>query len=234
MEVPVSVLTFDISKTKNMASAYYSRNNSYSRSYGASCAEAEGRYSLTRAAKEMGLSSVAFKAGLAKAGYRSTEWHHVGKYANTVDYYDTTELQDNIMFWIGAKTKANKGYVEKEIKRLLWVRMNERLEVPVLKQVSIVRSYYSDNSYDAQMVADHRLGKAIGEIRRMRKAAERKTAVYGAEGLSSFILYADGRIKDSEGKLISAAGIDWTEWEPNNMTKSGKGVRFYKQRFSKK
>lgn len=91
-------------------SAYYSRNQSYSRSYNAERAEADDRYPRTRAAKHLGLSTKAFDAGCAHMGYVSHEWHHVGKYANMVDYYDTKELAASASFWLGAvlsyKTKA--------------------------------------------------------------------------------------------------------------------------------
>jgi hypothetical protein len=70
-------------------SAYYSRNDSYSRSANAEAAETEGRLPRTRAAQALGVSVKAFDVGCARCGYTSTEWHHVGKYAMRVDYYDT-------------------------------------------------------------------------------------------------------------------------------------------------
>jgi hypothetical protein len=96
-------------------SAYYSRNDSFSRSANAEAAEEEGRYPRTRAAAALGLSVKAFDAGCRAAGYRATEWHHVGKYASMVDYYDTEELADNPEFWRGAaeayKSKAKRAAV---------------------------------------------------------------------------------------------------------------------------
>jgi hypothetical protein len=62
--------------------AYYSRNDSYSRSFNAELAEEHGRLPLTRFCAKFGLVP-----DLAKR-YWSGEWHHVGKYAACVDYYD--------------------------------------------------------------------------------------------------------------------------------------------------
>lgn len=76
-----------------MSSAYYSRAGSYSRSYNAEVAESEGRYPLTRAAqvlaKDLGVTQKVAKAALLYCG--TCEWHHVGKYANSVEYFDTTD-----------------------------------------------------------------------------------------------------------------------------------------------
>jgi hypothetical protein len=62
--------------------AYYSRNDSYSRSFNAELAEEHGRLPLTRFRARYGLVP-----DLARR-YWSGEWHHVGKYAACVDYYD--------------------------------------------------------------------------------------------------------------------------------------------------
>lgn len=83
-------------------SAYYSRAGSYSRSYNAEQAEQEGRLPRTVAARGMGLSQAAFDAGCEAAGYVPTEWHHVGKYATPVDYYDTVRLGADSRFWAAA------------------------------------------------------------------------------------------------------------------------------------
>lgn len=88
--------------------AYYGKNQSYSKSANAESAEADGRWPRTRAAKALGLSVAAFDAGCKAAGYVSREWHHSGKYATQVDYYDTNELAGNAEFWKGAAT-AYKG-----------------------------------------------------------------------------------------------------------------------------
>jgi hypothetical protein len=82
-------------------SAYYSRAGSYSRSYNAEVAESEGRLPRTRAAAALGVSAPAFDAGCKAAGYICDEWHHVGKYANRVDYYDAEELRLTPAFWEG-------------------------------------------------------------------------------------------------------------------------------------
>lgn len=96
-------------------SAYYSRNDSFSRSYNAEVAEEEGRLPRSRAAKSLGLSTSAFDAGCRAAGYRATEWHHVGKYATQVYYYDAAGLARDPRFWIGAlsamKTRAARRAV---------------------------------------------------------------------------------------------------------------------------
>lgn len=78
-----------------MKSAYYCRANSYSRSYNAHVAEAEGRMPATRAAKAWGFKS----AAELRRWVTTSEWHHVGKFANAVDYFDTdgwiTELESH-------------------------------------------------------------------------------------------------------------------------------------------
>lgn len=83
-------------------SAYYSRNDSYSRSLRAELAEGDGKFPITRAAAHLGVSVKAFKAGCDAMGYRTSEWHHVGKYANMVDYWDTNECRSSVEFWRGA------------------------------------------------------------------------------------------------------------------------------------
>jgi hypothetical protein len=82
--------------------AYYSRNNSFSRSFNADLAEKEGRHPRGRAAAALGVSIKAFDAGCDAAGYCATEWHHVGKYAACIDYYDVPTLRENPEFWRGA------------------------------------------------------------------------------------------------------------------------------------
>ncbi len=93
-------------------SAYYGRNNSFSRSYNASVAESEGRYPRTRAAAKLGVSAAAFDAGCDYADITTSEWHHVGKFANQVSYHDTNECASSPAFWMGCarhyKTKAKR------------------------------------------------------------------------------------------------------------------------------
>lgn len=59
----------------------------YSRSRRAQIAEFYGKEPATRAAKTWGFKS----AKAMKKWIRSTEWHHVGRYANIVDYYNVEE-----------------------------------------------------------------------------------------------------------------------------------------------
>lgn len=113
-----------------MASAYYSRNNSYSRSYNASVAETEERFPLTRAAAHLGLSVASFKKGLEVSGIGTSEWHHVGKYASRVDYYDVSdesEIMNSLSFWNGARNKCNKSICDNYRKDCLKRKANERL-----------------------------------------------------------------------------------------------------------
>lgn len=72
------------------------------RSLNARTAEREGKHPLTRAAKAMGISVAAFRAGLANSGIGACEWHHVGKFAMACDYYDTNECGSSYLFWRGA------------------------------------------------------------------------------------------------------------------------------------
>lgn len=85
-----------------MKTAYYSRNDSFSRSFNAERAEEENRLPRSRAAAHLELSVAAFDAGCAAVGYSPSEWHHVGKYAARVDYYDCEELAAQPEFWAGA------------------------------------------------------------------------------------------------------------------------------------
>jgi len=86
---------------------------SYGKSYNASCAEENGRLPLTRAAYHLGVNTVAFRVGCAAADYKVSEWHHVGKFATPVDYYDTNELSSNPEFWKGC-SEAYKSKIKKE------------------------------------------------------------------------------------------------------------------------
>jgi hypothetical protein len=77
-------------------------------------AEEEGRLPRSRAAARLGLSQKAFDAGCRAVGYVATEWHHVGRYAIRVRYYDTNFLAEDPAFWVGAATayKAAKKRAE--------------------------------------------------------------------------------------------------------------------------
>jgi len=91
------------------------------RSWGAEEAEQYGRYPRTRAAEHLGVSVKAFRAGYAASDYTSNEWHHVGKYAAAIDYYDTHELQTDPKFWRGCaeeyKSKVKKAELEAKAQR---------------------------------------------------------------------------------------------------------------------
>ena len=97
---------------------YYSRAHSYSRSYNAFQAEAQGRFPITRACQVLGLSLAAFRAGCRALKYVPREWHHVGKYANRVDYYDTEYLQEQRNFWLGAATSRNQAIIKAALQAL--------------------------------------------------------------------------------------------------------------------
>jgi hypothetical protein len=45
------------------------------------------------------ISLGAFDVGCKAIGYGPTEWHHVGRYANQVDYYDLPYIQSQVEFW---------------------------------------------------------------------------------------------------------------------------------------
>lgn len=99
---------------------YYSHGRG--RSWGAEDAEQYGRFPQTRAAEYLGVSIKAFRAGCAACGYHSTEWHHVGKYAARIDYYDTHEVKNDPKFWRGCaeayKSKAKKAELEAKAQRI--------------------------------------------------------------------------------------------------------------------
>lgn len=125
---------------KKFRTAYYGGNygNEYSKSRRASEAEDNGRFPRTRAAKHLSVSVEAFDSGCYNCGYRPTEWHHVGKYATMVDYYDTNELNSNQKFWEGCgehyKTKIKKLWCLYKASRLVECRSlvligRERLDI---------------------------------------------------------------------------------------------------------
>ena len=89
--------------------AHYGRNQGreWSKSANASNAEAAGRWPRTKAAAVLGVSVKAFDAGVQAMNYRTREWHHVGKYATMVDYWDTDQCREDSRFWRGAATAHN-------------------------------------------------------------------------------------------------------------------------------
>lgn len=62
--------------------------DNYSKSNNAACAEQWGRFPATTVAKMFGLP-VAF----IREHFRPSEWHHVSKFYNTVDYFDAEAVQ---------------------------------------------------------------------------------------------------------------------------------------------
>jgi hypothetical protein len=82
--------------------AYYSRSDSYSRSYNAEQAESEGRFPKSRFRAEIRkaigsratprLLRAYYKAGAAIIERGTNEWHHVGRYASRIDYFDFSKL----------------------------------------------------------------------------------------------------------------------------------------------
>lgn len=155
-----------------MKSTFYSRNNSYSRSCNAEVAESQDRFPLTRAAQYLGLSSAAFKAGLSNAGISTNEWHHVGKYANRVDYYDVSldsEIVNSFKFWKGAITKANKALCLENMKRIAHASMLEKTAAPY-----VMPSRYYDRSVISvpQPMTDKAMWRAVRKAIADKRYAE--------------------------------------------------------------
>lgn len=214
-------------------SAYYSRNNSYSKSLGAETAEREGRYSLTRAAQCLGISSAAFKKGIKKCSYTATEWHHVGKYANRVDYYDTTELRNDPLFWKGATTRSNATMCKDEIRRCIRQRLNERFTTakpePVYKLTQVYDYVSGDYYYHVSLVVEtaKNISKGIREIIRKRKDLILSAERVATSGPKKFYLNTDGTMFDHKGEPITYSAIDWANYQPVAYGRQG-GVRFEK------
>lgn len=200
-----------------MAYAYYSRNNSYSRSLNAEIAENENRFPLTRAAAFMNLSIKAFKAGCEKCKYSPSEWHHVGKYANRVDYYDTTELNDSLFFWKGATTKLNKDYCNEQIKRIVEKSLKFKMTTDIAKNVvSISKGYFGDFYVKLGVENEHNFNKAFKIICKKYLAKpvelEMKKSDF-ATPIKSFILFENGEIKSANlGNTYSSSQIDFNNY----------------------
>lgn len=101
-------------------SAYYSRAGSYSRSYNAEVAESEGRAPMSRAkvtvAAEFGCSQSIAQAALNML--HDGEWHHVGRYANRVDYFDAADHRlGGLIAHITACGGANKWALRRDAVR---------------------------------------------------------------------------------------------------------------------
>lgn len=93
------------------------------RSWGAEEAEEKGRYPRLRAAMRLGISVSAFDSACDAVGYVPTEWHHVGKFASRVEFYNTRVLSRNPRFWDAAvaayKSKAGQTRVAAIAKKYL-------------------------------------------------------------------------------------------------------------------
>lgn len=142
-----------------MRSAYYSRSGNYSRSYRAEVAEAECRLPISRAkievAKLYSCPTSTAEAALRKIG--TCEWHHVGKFATCVDYYDT---HDPRLGGLIAHIKACGGAGK-------WTRRRENLKrqrggsTSVSSPGRILRMMETRRRYREQ--AEQALGRSIRE-----------------------------------------------------------------------
>lgn len=120
---------------------------SYSKSYNAICAERAGRFPRTRAAAHLGISAKAFDAGCKAAGYTSTEFHHVGKYATCVDYYDTEALKSDWKFWLGvAKTYSAKMKRREFLGRAAAIKFHDRAPI-VLASIRFLSAFQNGCLY---------------------------------------------------------------------------------------
>lgn len=86
---------------RSYASAFGDGRN-YSRSRRAQIAEADGKMPLTRAA-----AALAIPARALKLVADPCEWHHVGKYARCVDYYDVDAIRHYLDTAEGQKDLAH-------------------------------------------------------------------------------------------------------------------------------
>jgi len=106
--------------------------NGNAKSYGAECAEQDGRYPRHAAARALGISVKAFDAGVIRCGYIPSEWHHVGPRAVRTWFYDTVELGESVEFWLGAlavtKTAATRAHIRAAIRPIWIARMWARLK----------------------------------------------------------------------------------------------------------
>lgn len=106
--------------------AFYSRNKSYSRSYNAECAEEEGRFPATRFKQVYGIDP----RKVVSAG----EWHHVGKYANKVDYYDIEDVMAELagMAYVDRMAAIGKGKFKQywEVNKMEYLRDRYRKKEP--------------------------------------------------------------------------------------------------------
>lgn len=87
-----------------MKAAYYSRANSYSKSYNAMQAEREGRYPATEFKRVYGIDP--------RTVVTATEWHHSSKFANRVNYYNVEDVMQALadMPYSERITKIKRGF----------------------------------------------------------------------------------------------------------------------------
>lgn len=216
-------------------SAYYSRNNSYSRSFNAECAERENRYPLTRAAAYLGISLAAFKNGLSHSGISTNEWHHVGKYANHVDYYDVSEsgeIVNSFSFWKGATTKANVWFCKKEMRRIAYESMIAKTSAPFIMPSRFYDGSIISTPYPMTDKAMWRqVRKALADKRcEASKAPLHPDKVYlttcGKVGYINTSLC--GRL-DYNNNLVNDQYIDLSEYEYTGSSNSGHTHYFIKK-----
>lgn len=179
--------------------AYYSRNGSYSRSAGAEEAEAQGRLPRLRAAKAMGLSVAAFDAGCAAVEYHPTEYHHVGKYAREIIYFDVEALRDNRKFFAAAaatyKSKNKREEVAGRPRRAAIDAFRRKL----IRQRDCSRPVRRHSSRDAWNVRGLRAGIGF--------SAFSKLALGDIDGLKA--LMGDRQMRIAEAAAVTAALCDY-------------------------
>lgn len=116
-------------------SAYYSRARSYSRSHNAEMAELDNRYPLTRFCQFFGLDKEKVKAK------GTTEWHHVGKYATMVDYYDWREF---VTHW--QEYSRSRPNVE-QLRNRRWADQEFVSEADRSELAALIAAYKDDNDF---------------------------------------------------------------------------------------
>lgn len=199
-------------------SAFYSRNCSYSRSANAENAECDNRFPRSRAAKFLGLNIKAFDAGVKACNYQVSEWHHVGKYATEVNYYDTEELANQKEFWEGASASYKTKKKQNEVMFLFQERIEQqrRDKIKKFKQKLInkrdcsklIKRHNSAYKWDQRCIkAGINWNIPIGDILAFRTAVATKQVE--EEKINEFHKMLDenfSREKDSMGREIFVKG----------------------------
>jgi hypothetical protein len=204
-----------------MKSAFYKRNNSYSRSYNATVAEYAERFPLTRAAAHLGISVKAFKKGLEAAEITTNEWHHVGRYANRVDYYDvsySSEIVNSISFWKGATNRSNKEICDKYRLEALRKAANENLTQ---------KFKFKNKSKDLDSERDLKwyIRKCIIQTIEKRKN-EMDNVIdfkWNIKRHDKITLYPDGKIESRTYNInLNHLQIDWENYQLNDFSTTEK------------